>query len=176
MLSCVPRSSAAVSDSVPAIEYYNAGFDHYFITRNPDEIAKLDNGTFAGWSRTGQSFNVYVSATPGANSVCRFFSTAFDPKSSHFYTPFAEECATVKNNPAWHFEGQGDQIFYVPTALSTGTCGPGTISVYRLYNNGMGNAPNHRYTTSIATRDQMVSAGWTIEGNSPGFAFMCSPQ
>ncbi len=165
-----------MSGSVAAIEYYDAGFDHYFISSNSDEIAKLDNGTFVGWARTGQSFNVYANATPGANSVCRFFSTAFDPKSSHFYTPFADECATVKMNPAWQFEGEGDQVFYIPVASDTGSCAAGTIPVYRVYNNGMGNAPNHRYTTSAATRDQMVSAGWVTEGNGPGFAFMCSPM
>jgi len=158
-----------------AIEYYHAVFDHYFVTKNADEITKLDNGTFVGWMRTGQSFNVYATATAGANSVCRFFSTAFDPKSSHFYTPFAAECATVKTNPSWQFEGDGDQVFYIPVASASGACGAGTTPVYRLYNNGMGNAPNHRYTTSAATRDQMVAAGWVIEGNGPGFAFMCAP-
>ena len=30
------------------------------------------------------------------------------------------------------------------------------IPVYRLYNNGQGGAPNHRYTTSLATRTQML--------------------
>jgi hypothetical protein len=167
---------APVSGPVPAIEYYDAGFDHYFITRNPDEIALLDNGTIVGWARTGQSFNVYATAAPGANSVCRFFSTAFDPKSSHFYTPFADECATVMANPVWQFEGQGDQVFYIPVASDTGSCATGTIPVYRIYNNGMGGAPNHRYTASAATRDQMVSDGWVLEGNGPGFAFMCSPM
>src|SRR6185369_13676076 len=54
-----------------AIEYYHAAFDHYFITRSADEIAKLDNGTFAGWARTGLAFNVYTNATTGASSVCR---------------------------------------------------------------------------------------------------------
>src|SRR6185295_13995089 len=82
-----------------AIEYYHAAFDHYFVTRNSEEITKLDNGTFVGWARTGLSFNVYPNATAGAASVCRFFSTSVDPKSSHFYTPFPAECATVKANP-----------------------------------------------------------------------------
>ena len=159
-----------------AIEYYNAGFDHYFVTSNQNEITQLDNGTFVGWARTGQSFNVDTTATAGASSVCRFFSAAFAPKSSHFYTPFADECATVKMNPDWQFEGDGDQIFYIPIGSATGGCDAGTVPVYRLYNNGMGGAPNHRYTTSAATRDQMVSAGWIVEGNGPGFAFMCSPM
>lgn len=158
-----------------AIEYYHAAFDHYFITRNPDEITKLDNGTFVGWARTGLSFNVYPTATAGAASVCRFFSTSFDPKSSHFYTPFPTECTMVKANPDWQFEGEGMEVFFIPVAAANGTCPAGTLSVYRLYNNGMGAAPNHRYTTLTNVRDQMVAAGWVIEGNGPGFAFMCAP-
>lgn len=161
---------------VPAIEYYHAAFDHYFVTRNTEEITKLDNGTFVGWMRTGLSFNVYPSETGSAASVCRFFSTSFDPKSSHFYTPFPAECATVKGNPDWQFEGQGSEVFYIPLAAANGTCPAGTLPVYRLYNNGMGAAPNHRFTTSSSVRDQMVMAGWVLEGNGPGFASMCAPQ
>ena len=46
-----------------AIEYYHAGFDHYFVTDIADEITKLDNGTFVGWTRTGESFNVLSECT-----------------------------------------------------------------------------------------------------------------
>ena len=52
-----------------------------------DEITKLDNGTFMGWARTGESFNVYADVPAAAPPVCRFFSTAFGAKSSHFYAP-----------------------------------------------------------------------------------------
>jgi hypothetical protein len=34
--------------TVSVIEYYHAGFDHYFITANTDEIARLDDGSIAG--------------------------------------------------------------------------------------------------------------------------------
>jgi hypothetical protein len=84
---------------VPAIEYYHAQFDHYFVTRNTEEITKLDNGTFVGWMRTGLSFNVYPSETGSAASVCRFFSTSFDPKSSHFYTPFPARMRDGERQP-----------------------------------------------------------------------------
>jgi hypothetical protein len=39
--------------TVSVIEYYHAGFGHYFITANTDEIARLDDGSIAGWTRTG---------------------------------------------------------------------------------------------------------------------------
>ena len=155
-----------------AIEYYHAEWDHYFVTAIAAEITALDAGTFAGWARTGLQFNVYPAATPGAATVCRFFSTAFAPKSSHFYTPSAPECAAVKVNPSWQYEGD---VFYIAVGAADGTCAIGTTPVYRLYNNGQGGAPNHRYTTDLATRDAMVARGWVIEGNGPGFAFMCAP-
>src|SRR6185369_3484179 len=56
------------------VEYYHAGFNHYFVTGIPDEITKLDNGTFVGWARTGNRFNVYQSATANSVPTCRFFS------------------------------------------------------------------------------------------------------
>jgi hypothetical protein len=155
----------------PVIEYYHAAFDHYFITNIADEITKLDNGTFVGWARTGESFNVYSDAPGGSSGVCRFFSTSFAPKSSHFYTALASECATVKQNPNWQFEAV---VFSVPTPDINGICPAGTVPVYRLYNNGQGAAPNHRFTTSLGTRAVMLSKGWIPEGNGVGVS-MCSP-
>ena len=38
------------------------------------------------------------------------------------------------------------------------------MPVYRLYNNGQGAAPNHRYTTDLSVRSQMMSQGWVPEG------------
>ncbi len=107
-----------------AIEYYHAAFDHYFVTNIADEITKLDNGTFVGWTRTGESFNVFSDAPGGTAEVCRFFSTAFNPKSSHFYTALASECATVKQNPNWSFEGV---VFNMPTPDAAGGCAVGTV-------------------------------------------------
>ena len=101
-----------------AFEFYHAAFNHYFVTAIADEITKLDNGTFVGWTRTGKAFNVFVKGAPGTVLVCRFFSTAFGLLSSHFYTPFASECATVKQNPNWLFE---DEVFAVILPTPTGT-------------------------------------------------------
>ena len=159
--------------SVPLIEYFHAGFGHYFITSIPDEISKLDNGTFAGWARTGLQFNAY--AAPSANSVpvCRFFSAAFAPKSSHFYTPFASECATMQADSAWTLESSDAFDIAVPAA--DGSCAAGLAPVYRLYNNGQGGVPNHRYTTDLTVRAQMIAQGWVPEGLGPNAVEMCSP-
>jgi len=166
-------SGPPVAATAPLVEYVHAGFGHYFITSSPDEIAKLDNGTFVGWSRTGSEFNAF--AAPNANSapVCRFFSTAFAPKSSHFYTPFAAECAMRRSDPKWVLESADAFDIAVPAA--NGSCATGFAPVYRLYNNGQGGAPNHRYTTDVIVRAQMIAQGWVPEGLGPDAVEMCSP-
>lgn len=156
---------------IAVIEYYHAGFDHYFVTGIPDEIAKLDNGTFVGWARTGKQFNAYASGAAGTAATCRFFSTSFGPRSSHFYTSYASECATVKANPDWQFEAE---VFNVALPAADGSCPPPTLPVYRLYNNGQGSAPNHRFVTSLADRQAMLDKGYVAEGAGIGVG-MCTP-
>jgi hypothetical protein len=163
---------ATAPTTVDLIEYHHAEWDHYFITGIPVEIVKLDNGTFVGWARTGYSFKSYPLNTPGSNVVCRFFSTSFAPKSSHFYTPFADECTIVQANPDWQFEGP---VFNIPVPDLAGACPAGTVPVYRLYNNGQGAAPNHRYTTDFGVRAQMIANGWIPEGYGPVGVIMCAP-
>ena len=78
-------SAASKATSIPAVEYYHAGFDHYFMTANPEEIRILDGGAYGGaWKRTGESFTVSQTEDAGTLGVCRFFSVSFAPKSSHF--------------------------------------------------------------------------------------------
>ena len=155
------------------VEYYHAGFDHYFITTGAFEVTALDVGAVNGWVRTGYQFKAYALGMPGSATVCRFFSASFAPKSSHFYTDLTYECELAKTYPAWQFEGE---VFSIPGAAPDGTCAAGTVPVYRLYNNGQGDAPNHRYVTVPAVRDLMLANGWIQEGNVPGLAFMCAPQ
>lgn len=66
-------------------------------------------------------------------------------------------------------------MFTVPTPNLSGNCPAATLPVYRLYNNGQGAAPNHRYTTSLATRSQMLAQGWIPEGHGALGVIMCSP-
>ena len=151
-------------------------WNFYFETSFPTEIAALDGGAFGGaWKRTGQTFNVWTQSNSNAAAVstCRFFSTIFAPKSAHFYTPLASECASLKTGTAWQYEAIA---FYIALADANGMCGAGTIPLYRLYNNGMGGAPNHRYTTSLTIFNQMRAAGWIFEGDGNTMVFACVPQ
>jgi hypothetical protein len=162
------------SATVPVIEYFYATFDHYFITANSEEISGLDHGAHPGWVRTGLQFNAYAAPNEHSVPVCRFFSSAaFAPKSSHFYTPFATECAIRQMDPGWSLESADAFDIAVPAA--DGSCAAGLTPVYRLYNNGQGGAPNHRYTTDLAARAQMIAQGWVPEGIGPNAVEMCSP-
>ncbi|MFO1305446.1 MAG: hypothetical protein U1F54_17100 [Burkholderiales bacterium] len=168
----IPELAPVAPGIATAIEYYNASYGFYFVTSLPLEISDLDSGKTPGWQRTGQSFNVYTSQPASTVAVCRFYGV-FGPKSSHFYAPRGLGCeALLPTNPVWQFEGN---VFntYLPDAK--GGCPAGNIPVYRLYNNGQGGAPNHRFTTSAATQAQMIGEGWIPEGTGTGVG-MCSPQ
>lgn len=164
----------ATGPTASVIEYFHTGFGHYFVTNIAGEIDALDTGRVAGWTRTGKSFKAFTTAVALTAPVCRFFTTAFAPRSSHFYTAIAGECASVRNgNPNWQYEGDA---FHVPPADAAGACPAGSRAVYRLYNNGGSGAPNHRYTTESDVRAQMLAAGWQAEGfGALGVAF-CAPD
>jgi hypothetical protein len=168
---------AAGPPMVTVVEYHHAVFDHYFITPVPDEIALLDAHAppFQDWSRTGFSFNAYVKtgAPAGANAICRFFNDHFAPKSSHFYAPHGLGCeATLAQFPDWRLED--DNLFDAMLPDATGACPAGTIPVYRMYNQGMGGAPNHRFVTSLTERQKMIDQGFVAEGAGIGVG-MCVP-
>lgn len=168
------KPQAGVVVKAAAIEYFHAAFEHYFVTAIGAEIAALDAGALPGWSRTGKSFNVYAStgAPAGTASVCRYFSTSFDPKSSHFYSAITGECHALLGNPDWQLEGY---VFDVTPPAADGSCPAGHAPVYRLYNDGRGAAPNHRFTTDLAVRSEMLARGFVPEGNGIGVS-MCAPN
>ena len=170
-------SVVAGPPTVTVVEYHHAAFDHYFITPVAAEIVLLDAHAppFQDWSRTGFSFKAYVNATAPAASVaiCRFFNTSFAPKSSHFYAAHGFGCeATLALFPDWGLED--DKLFNSMLPDTGGACPAGTIPVYRLYNNGMGGAPNHRFVTSLAERQNMLNQGFVAEGSGIGVG-MCVP-
>ena len=159
-----------------AVEYYYAGWNMYFVTALRNEIAALDGGAFGGvWLRTGQQFTVYaLDGAPAISSTVWRFVTTFSPKSSHVFTANEDEYDELMSGDiaGWSLEGP---VFSAPLPSSDGTCPSGTIPVYRLYNNGMGGAPNHRLITDANEFAQMATSGWTPEGEGIGVGF-CSPQ
>ncbi|HTS21133.1 MAG TPA: Ig-like domain repeat protein [Casimicrobiaceae bacterium] len=158
-----------------AVEYEYPPWGYFFVTSLPEEIAALDAGAFPGWQRTGESFAVYPAGAPLSRSQCRFFSgSSFAPKSSHFYSSYTAECNALLYAEAdvWSFEGN---VMPVLAPDASGTCPAGARPLYRLYDNGLGGAPNHRYTTSLAIRASMMGEGWLPEGAGPIGVGACVP-
>lgn len=155
------------------VEYHHAGFDHYFVTGIVDEMRKLDDGTFAGWARTGESFAALPVGAAASLDVCRFFSATFAPRSSHFYTPIPAECQSLKSGQVWGYEGL---VFALQVPDGSGNCPATTAPLYRLYNQGQGGAPNHRYTVRDALRIAQVAQGWVGEGNGTPPVAGCVPR
>ena len=143
-------------------------------TGQVDRAVAAARKAFEGWSRTGESFNVAPAASSGLAPVCRFFGVGFAPLSSHFYTPYPDECDVVKTDPKWLYEKTAFGLA-LPDAATHG-CPLGTRPLYRLWNHNLDGAPNHRYTTSTLTFDEMIGQGWVFEGEKETRVFACVPN
>jgi hypothetical protein len=155
-----------------AIEYYHAGYDHYFVTADLAEIAALDAAAFAGWRRTGGGFGAeaydyasFVQLAP----VCRYY-IPMATTSSHFYSANADECAMLPTLYPWfQLESLAAMLVWLPSAQ--GECVTGT-PVYRFWN--ARHDTNHRLTADAATRQHMLRRGWVPEGAPPSRIALCA--
>jgi hypothetical protein len=146
--------------------YANAA---YFVTSFPEENTALEIAIKSGiFVLTGEVFYVWSGPSDGARPTCRFWSGRY---SSHVFTPHEAECAKVRADSDWRYEGIA---FYVHVPDENGRCASGQSVLYRLYNNGVG-VPHHRLTTSVTTVDRMLAMGWVFEGDARTRAFACVP-
>jgi hypothetical protein len=158
------------------VEYYDAQFGHYFITPLPGEISALGKPPFDAWQPTGYTFNSYdaVGVPAGTIGVCRFFNDDFDGISTHFYAPHGLGCEdTIADFPDWQLESS--QLFNAFLPDADGNCPVGNLPIYRLYNNGQGGAPNHRFTIDPRVRELMIHRGYVPEGAGIGVGW-CAPS
>ncbi len=153
-------------------EFYHPQFNHYFITADAGETALLTAGQLPPWVPTGLKFKAWSGPGTNITNVCRFFSASFAPLSSHFYSNDPLACPALKDGGVWALESL-NAFYMMPSP--TGVCPAGTIPLYRLYNNGMGGAPNHRYTVDRAVRASMITSQWVPEGNGLDVVFTCVP-
>ena len=65
-------------------------------------------------------------------------------------------------------------MFGVVLPRPDGTCDAGLRPLYRVYNNGMSGAPNHRQVTDQFLFQMMLAQGWKGEGAGPG-VIACVP-
>lgn len=171
VLKMVARAGTA-----SAQEFFHPLFGHYFVTADAAEAANLLVGELPPWRPTGRSFDVWDAATAAGSATCRFFSASFAPRSSHFYTPYAEECAQLRAGDTWVYEGIAFRLLMPQGPAGARACPGGSQPLYRVYNATRGGAPNHRYTTSAALLDAMVGAGWVMEGEALTRVFACVPE
>ncbi|HTQ01269.1 MAG TPA: hypothetical protein VMN56_18275 [Casimicrobiaceae bacterium] len=171
-------SASLPSMPVTAVEFYDASLHHYFVSDRAPDIDALDSGRIAGWARTGESFKVWPRAVSGASPVCRFY---IPPQhgDSHFFSASTAECdaivakaATDPNYSGYTLETPAAFFVMLPDA-ATGACPAGTAPVYRLWNQRADT--NHRYTTSVTVKAQMVAQGYAAEGYGPDAVAMCAP-
>lgn len=164
-------SVGATPAAATAVEFYNAGLDHYFVSHITQEIADLDNGVHPGWARTGQTFRVFTASSSTTSPVCRFYIPPAKG-DSHFYGRGTQECSeTGTKNPT--FLNEDPQFFFV-ILPNGGACPAGTINVYRVFDNRPD--ANHRYMIDPSIRDTMVSQrNWVAEGDGPDLVVMCVP-
>ena len=166
------RLAAENGDRVDAIEFYHAGFDHYFISAEPSDLNALDAGVLSGWQRTGQSIPMFGAAEANASIVYRFYIPPAQG-DSHFFTGDANEAAEVRRRfPGFVEEGPLSMRTVLPDRTS-GACPAAMRPVYRIWNHRTDS--NHRYTTDVATRALMVARGGLAEGYGPDGVAMCSP-
>jgi len=168
-----------VSKTVAVVEYYNALEDNYFITADPYEIAGRDNGSPAGWVRTGYRFLAYTDpavAPAGAQPVCRLFAPS-PYGNTRFYSASPQECASMLAQPDLHFVSESAAAFYLQVPSLSGACPSSTRPVYRFLD-GSG-FPRRRYTAEVDLRDALAAAGgWAQEGagSVPNRVAMCAPK
>lgn len=140
------------------VEFENTVLDHYFLAYDGAEARGIDAGAAGpGWHRTGMSFR-----PAGDRLVCRFYGTPGIGPNSHFFTADEDECALVKLDPGWTFEGEAFAVRLRATGFG---CPTGTYPVYRAYNQRAAqNDSNHRYIVDGNLLNAMVARGWASEG------------
>ena len=156
-----------------AVEFYNAALDHYFITYLAAEISALDAGTtIKGWTRTGQSFDVYVAPTTVTSPVCRFYIPP-DKGNSHFYgrghRRVRRDCGTQPD-----VGRRGSGILPCRVARGGRTC-PTGLRRRSIVFSATDRTPTTAYIVDRAIRDQMTALGWLAEGDGPDLVVMCAP-
>jgi len=137
------------------VEFENVNLKHFFIGYDNAEARGIDRGAAGpGWTRTSQSFR-----PGGPVPVCRFYARG---PNSHFYTGDADECAIVKRDPGWAYEGLS---FNVMAAPNDGFCPANLRPVHRVYNGRFAqNDSNHRFLVNESFIPSMTGTGWIYEG------------
>jgi hypothetical protein len=172
----LPQPTAPAPPTIAnVVEFYNAA-RHYFITGAPAKIGDLDTGLHQGWAGTGQTFHTCAAGSTGRTGrqpVCRAYGNPAAGLDSHFYSASVSECYDTLTWFAGAWLLEASEVFQMDLPdPDTGACPSGDTPVYRVFNNRAD--VNHRYTTSLLIRDQMVARGYIAEGYGPSNVTLCA--
>lgn len=166
---------AGPAEPVTVVEYYHTAMDHYFVTADSNEIAALDAGVIAGWTRTGQGWKAWAPRRSGGLGLpaCRYFFHPEATSSSHFLSSSVDECDAVaaRFGDVWTLETSNAWESPFP-GLVDGVCPTGSSPVKRFWNNRADS--NHRYVTTFDLENEMRSKGWIQEGWGNARSAMCT--
>jgi len=173
--STVPASVALPDGAVAVIEYYDPVLDHYLMTTDSAEIAALDSNP--RWERTGGVFYGWhdpalapAGVTP--QPVCRFYAGPQALIDSYHFTADASECNFVIANGASVWQLETRNAFWIEVPDASGACRPGTLPVYRFFNNRRD--ASQRHTIDLSQRRAMVNRSWVPDGRGTNGASLCS--
>ena len=157
------------------IEYFLPSLNYYFLTSRANEIALLDS--VPAFTRTGQSFPVFVNRAAGTQPITRFLFNKValnGGRDGHFYTLVDGEISALTSlnptnapTPKFPVSEGTDSYAYLPAVEGVGgSCAAGLTPIYRVFrgNDRFPDDPNHRFTTSTALYNEFVAKGWTGEG------------
>jgi len=131
-----PLVTPGADGSTRVVEFYRSLSQQYFLGVDLGERATLDKGGAGGdWVRSGASFMAWVdqpSAPSNTVPVCRFYGVPVNGPTSHYFTASASECAALKTDPKWVYEG----IAFRALSLVNGACPSGMVTVTRVSKTG----------------------------------------
>lgn len=144
------------------IEFHHAGLDQYFYTALEGEIAALDTGALAGWSRTGHWFDVLLGGgclhETDYQPAYRFWGKPGRGPSSHVFTTDREECAIAEQSGYWIYEAS--PFWALPPSIDG--CPTYLVPLYRAWRST--GETRHRFSTDRSILQAMAKDGWIDEG------------
>jgi carboxyl-terminal processing protease len=164
-LVCLFGAPAFSQTTVTVVEYYNKEINAYFLTGRSAEQSLLDSA--GDFQRTGMTFQ--AASANGADpslSVCRYRIVVNSAAGtySHFYG-LKSDCDRIAASGLSNFfnEGLDFAIERINNAAACPASSP--VGVFRTLRTGTQiSTPNHRYTVSADSYQDMISQGWTGEG------------
>lgn len=161
--------------TMPVVEFVNPLLRQYVLATQAEEINALDSGKVPGWVRSGEQFNAFRSGYVSMSTfdVCRWYART-PVASTHWYFFTNYKCGLIEfsmyHESLVEMVQEDAAAFAGAYVSSEGWCVYGSRPLYALWDGVIG----HRYTPSIAIRNEMVAQGWISEGWGPHGAIACA--